>query len=63
MNVADHLDAATLPVFILAAPEIDLNMPLSPGQVIRCEPSATVIVPGTPLPAWEQARRLIEEGG
>jgi hypothetical protein len=61
MNIADALEAAAWPVYIVeVAPDAALNLVrgLRPGQLI---PGTIAVRPGTPPPAWETARRLVED--
>jgi hypothetical protein len=59
VNIADALERDRWPVYVIEAGGDGLDTGrLYPGAII---PGAVTVVPGTEPPAWETARRLLEE--
>ena len=61
MNIAEHMDAALAPMWILdPSGRLDGEFDLPPGRLIPVRRIDSVRIVGGNPPCWESARRLIE---
>ena len=59
MNIADGLERAVAPVYFVEVGADALQaVRLRPGALV---PGVVAVRPGVELPAWEAARRLVED--
>jgi hypothetical protein len=60
MNIAEQMDLALAPLWIVDPVDLRGIDQISPGQVISVRRIDSVRIIGGTLPVWEQARRVIE---
>jgi hypothetical protein len=61
MNIAEHMDLAFLPMWIVDPCDIRGLENMGPGRLIPVRRIESVRIVGGNPPCWERVRRMIEE--